>query len=125
MTVPKPPRSLKVRGRKLWREITATFEFDAQEMPLLLEVCRTLDTIDDLSAAVEADGTMTTGSQGQKVVNPAVAELRQQQASFGRLLTMMNLDAAAAGSSIAKLTTVRAKTAANARWKRSGGQRLA
>lgn len=122
---PRPPRSLKSRGRALWKDLTGTFEFDSQELDLLLEICRTLDTIEALSGAIEADGLMITGSQGQLVLNSAVAELRQQQASYARLVTMLNLDAAASGASVVQVTTLKARAAANARWSRSKGARRA
>jgi hypothetical protein len=99
--------------------LTGTFEFDVQELDLLLEVCRTLDTIEALSGAIETDGLMITGSQGQLVLNSAVAELRQQQSSYARLVTMLNLGEAADGSSVVQVTTSKARAAANARWSRS------
>jgi hypothetical protein len=107
----------------VWRDLSTKFEFDEQESDLLLETCRTLDTIDALSAAIDSDGLMVAGSQGQSVLNPAIAERRQQQAAFARLLTMLNLGEAESGSSVAKLTSVKAKTAANARWSRSKAAR--
>ena len=114
-----PPKGLQVRGRKLWKELHVKYEFDAQEADLLLETCRTLDVIDSLAAVVATAGVMVAGSQGQLVLNPAIAELRQTQASFARLVTSLNLDSAEVGGGILTATTVRAKTAANARWSKS------
>lgn len=110
------PKGLQARGRALWRELNGKYEFDPQEVDLVLEVCRTLDTIDALAAAVAGAGVMIVGSQGQPVINPAVAELRQQQAGFARLMTSLNLGSAEAGAGIVSATSVRARTAANARW---------
>lgn len=53
------------------------------------------------------------------MLNPAIAELRQTQASFARLVTSLNLDSAEVGGGILTATTVRAKIAANARWSKS------
>lgn len=114
-----PPKGLKVRGRKLWRELHVKYEFDMQEADLVLETCRTLDVIDSLAAEVATAGVMVAGSQGQLVLNPAIAELRQTQASFARLVTSLNLDSAEVGGGILTATTVRAKIAANARWSKS------
>ena len=113
---PAPPPGLGVRGAAAWVEIHETFEFDPQETALLVEVCRTLDTIDALSKAIEIDGYMLTGSQGQPVLNGAVAELRQQQLSYARLVTMLNLQGVEGAAAIIRATSVRASTAANARW---------
>ena len=113
---PRPPDGLGVRGSATWTEIHETFEFDPQETELLIEVCRTLDTIDALSKAIERDGHMVMGSQGQPVLNGAVAELRQQQLSYSRLVTMLNLQGVEGAAAIIRATSVRATTAANARW---------
>ena len=51
---------------------------------MLLEACHTLDVIEVLKVAIERDGMMQTGSQGQPVLNGAVAELGEQQTAFTR-----------------------------------------
>jgi hypothetical protein len=116
---PKPPVGLGARGSATWAEIHTTFEFDPQETELLIEVCRTLDTIDELSKAIDRDGYMLQGSTGQPVLNPAIAELRQQQLSYSRLVTMLNLQGVEGAAAIIRATSVRASTAANARWQKS------
>lgn len=119
---PSPPVVLSTRGRKLWRDLHAVFEFDAHETAVVIEACRLLDTIDSLQAAITTDGVMLTGSQGQLVVNGAVAELRQQQLALTRLLTALNLDAATAGGNgvaMQREISSKAKKAADARWSRS------
>ena len=83
---------------------------------MLLETCRTLDVIEVLSAAIESDGVMLTGSQGQPVLNGAVPELRQQQAALARLVIQLNLDAPdVAGAVSAK--SAASKAAAQKRWR--------
>ncbi|PXA71866.1 terminase [Cryobacterium arcticum] len=111
-----PPRSLKNRGRQLWISIHAEFEPHEHETALILEVCRTLDTIDALAKSIETDGVMITGSQGQLVLNTAVAELRQQQAAYARLLPLLNLDSSASVVGILSPTQARASHAATAKW---------
>lgn len=121
----KKPDGLGLRGRQLWDDLTATYGFDAGEEDVLLEACRTLDTIDSLAAAIERDGVMITGSQGQLVLNSAIAEQRQQQAAFARLWVALNVGSAESATAILSATTVRARAAANARWSRSKGVRSA
>lgn len=108
--------SLGVRGRELWDELQAILEFDRHEENLLVEICRVLDVTDALVESISKHGVMVLGSQGQFVLNSAVGELRQQQASFARLLPLLNLEAAGADASLLSMTTARAKQAANARW---------
>ena len=110
---------LKARGLDLWNHLHDTYEFDAQETNLVIEVCRTLDTIDTLAASVSSDGVMLTGSMGQLVLNSAVAELRQQQAAYARLVTMLNLSDAESGSALITARSASAAAAANARWSTS------
>lgn len=122
--MPAPP-SLKERGGTLWSEIHSIYEFDAHETVMVEELCRTVDMIAALSDAIESDGVMLSGSQGQPVLNGAVAELRQQQQALARLLTVLNLGAAAGGVSLQSEITARAQRAANARWSKSKAVRRA
>ncbi|WP_127475042.1 terminase [Microbacterium sulfonylureivorans] len=115
-TEEEAPDGLGVRGAKFWLSLTADMEFDAKESEVLLEVCRTLDRIDALAAAVDADGTMITGSMGQRVLHPAVGELRQQQAAFVRLVADLHLPEDVAAQD--RFNTARGKAGAAARWDR-------
>lgn len=110
------PKGLGARGTALWEELQEAMEFDPQEEALLLETCRTLDTIDSLAESIEDDGVMITGSQQQKVLNPAVGEMRQQQQSYARLLTMLNLGSVEGATQLITATSASAQAAANARW---------
>lgn len=107
------PEGLSERGRAFWISLTEVLEFAPQEAEVLLEACRTLDRIDALTEAIEDDGTMILGSMGQKILHPAISEVRQLQASFVRLTGALHLpeDAAAAE----KFRTARAKAGAIAR----------
>lgn len=119
--VPKVPAGLGLRGAAFWKAVQADLEFDARETDLLIEVCRTLDTIDELSVAVERDGIMLKGSQGQQVLNGAVAELRQQQASYARLVTQLNLDGAESGVGMRSPRGASASATAKRRWSQKSG----
>lgn len=118
-----PERALGARGRAFWAAAQEEYEFDIHESEVLLEACRGLDMIDRIAKAVESDGVMLKGSQGQPVLNGAVGELRQQQAAVARLLSQLNLDAAEVGQ-VLTAKQVQAKAAAQSRWrerKRAGG----
>ena len=115
-SVPDVPAGIGKRGRAFWIDVQSDLEFDARETDLLVEVCRTLDTIDALAAAVERDGVMLIGSQGQQVLNGAVAELRQQQAAYARLVTQLNLDGAEQGEAMRTPRAASASATAKRRW---------
>lgn len=115
-TVKAPPVELGSRGRALWGDLWGTYEFDPHETEMVMETCRTLDVIDKLTESIEVDGVMITGSQGQKVLNAAVAELRQQQAAFARLVGQLNLLDAELGSAMSARSSG-ARAAAQARWR--------
>jgi len=88
-----PSRGIEVRQHRNARDRVLA-EFDPHEAQVLLEACRTMDAIEALLVAVDRDGVMVTGSQGEPALNGAMAEIRrQQQAALARLLIQMDLDA--------------------------------
>jgi hypothetical protein len=123
----KPPADLVLggRGRSLWRAVLAEFDPDQSELLILHEAARCLDRIDALAAEVERTGLMTTGSTGQRVCNPAVAEARLQQQQLGRLLGQLGIDrteAGADGRGVVSLASARGRRAATARWSQRGAR---
>ena len=91
------------------------FDLTDAELELLAEACRTLDNLDNLAAMVAEHGAAVAGSQGQVIVNPAIGEARAQRLALHRLLAALQLpddDAEPVPTS----TTLRARTAARARW---------
>lgn len=108
----QPPQGLGDRGGAFWLALTDVLEFSPQETEVLMEACRTLDRIDDLTAAIDTDGTVVKGSMGQKVLHPAVAEVRQLQASFVRLTDALHLPEDVEAKD--KFRTARAKAGAAA-----------
>jgi hypothetical protein len=62
------------------------WELDARELHLLERACRCADELDDLEAAVDADGVVVKGSRGQASVHPALSEARQLRLVQLRLL---------------------------------------
>jgi hypothetical protein len=112
----KAPDTLGPRGSTLWLELQGEYEFDPHEEELLLETCRALDVIDALAKSVGTDGVMLIGSQGQSVLNGAVAELRQQQAAFARLAAQLNLTDADLGSVLSARSAAR-RASAQKQWR--------
>jgi hypothetical protein len=118
LNIPPVPEGIGRRGKAFWVDVQTELEFDARETGLLLEVCRILDTIQLLAQAVAADGVMLEGSQGQKVLNAAVAELRQQQAAYARLVTQLNLEGASSGEVMKSPRAASAAATAKRRWQK-------
>ncbi|MBN9128497.1 MAG: terminase [Paenarthrobacter ureafaciens] len=85
---PRPPRGLKEPGRAFWRSVVDDFVPDERELATLLQVCRTLDMLEDLQDLVDREGLMdSTG----KRPHPAVMELRLQRIAFARLMTALRI----------------------------------
>ena len=115
-TVP-PPDSLSETGAALWVYLHGEYEFDEQDRALVLEIARTVDALEALDAVLREEGFTASGSAGQRVIHPAVAEARQQRLVLARLLAALNLPAEDGGVSILRASSVRAQAANQARWK--------
>lgn len=91
--VPRPPAGLGSPGRKLWRAVQREYELEQHEEQLLLEMARTSDALDRLSAAVAGDGELVEDRFGQQRPHPALVELRQQRIAYARLSAALRLPA--------------------------------
>ncbi|MGQ9349724.1 terminase [Mycolicibacterium gilvum] len=89
---PRPPAGLDTGGRKLWRELADVYEFDGAEPRLLAELCKQVDLVDALAAAVAEHGVMVRTADGDGVkLNTAVTELRQGRLAVARLVAALRL----------------------------------
>lgn len=117
--VSPPPEGLDDAGRALWQSIMGGlpdgWELDERESALLDLAARQADVVAELEAVVEREGTMTTGSTGQPVVHPAVAEARQGRLAIDRLLGKVALPAPEKDGAETSASE-RGRQAANARW---------
>lgn len=89
-TTPKPPTGLGTSGRRLWRAVSDAHELSEHELIVLREACRTVDSLDALQRHLDADGLMSSSSQGDRV-HPALVELRQQRIALARLFASMQI----------------------------------
>ena len=116
----KRPKGLGTAGAALWRSIMdgGVYELRPDELRILEDACRTADLVALFEAELAGTDLVVTGSQGQPVANPMLAEVRQHRALLARQLKALNLpdeDGRAAGSRSAA-----ARKAAQARWRRAG-----
>ena len=87
---PQAPSGLRQSGAELWRAVMVDYVLDEHETTILREACRTADSLDALLALVDAEGLMSSTSQGPRI-HPALVELRQQRLAFARLLTALRI----------------------------------
>lgn len=86
MSAPRTPPGLRASGGRLWRETTRALELDEHERLLLLEACRTADTLDALADVISREGAMRGGEP-----HPALIESRQQRLALARLIASLRL----------------------------------
>lgn len=111
----RAPRGLRAGGKRLWRKVADKYELNADEHELLIEACRTVDELDSINEAI-ADGTPTVaGPRGNSVANPLYAEARAHRAVLNRLLRALGLPDE--DGQPESWTTIRAREAAQARWR--------
>lgn len=87
----KPPAGLRAAGKRLWCDTLEDFDLAEHERGLLLQACRTADSLDELQKVLERDGVLNESSQGVRV-HPALPELRQQRITFARLVAALGLE---------------------------------
>lgn len=116
MTRKRVPDGLGSAGSAFFRQVHEAYELDARDGPVLLEVCRTLDEIDALQAVIATEGVMSVGSKAQPVEHPAMAGLRAHRLTLDRLLVRLGLPDAEENAPLTA-TQIRAKAAAQARWR--------
>lgn len=121
---PRTPAGLNARGRRTWTETVAKFDLRADEEGTLLELCRTLDRLDILEAAVAKAPLLIEGSQGQPRPNPLLGEIRgfrQVAVQLSRSLALSDVaDTDDQGAPLLTPKQARAQHAARARWGHRG-----
>lgn len=116
-----PPPGLRAGGTALWNachgEIPEDWQFDAIEAWHLQAACELRDTLDELRKMIQKHGVLVPGSQGQDVLNPALAEARLTGAAIAQLLSKVRLpdEDGVPESPRSK----QARKAANVRWSRA------
>lgn len=113
----KAPAGLRVKGKRLWAEVTSSYKLRSDELDVLEDVCREADLIDKIEKELETSDLMVTGSQGQMVMNPLIAEARQHRATKMSLWKRLSLPDPASGV----VETNQQRSAAQSRWAAAHG----
>lgn len=118
MATPMAPKELGTVGKKLWRDTLKDYELRTDEREILKAACAEADLIGKLDEAMAKEQVLTTGSMGQPVANPLLAELRQHRATMATLLRGLKLP----DSNAAAGDTNQQRDAANSRWATAYGK---
>lgn len=86
----KAPPGLRAGGKKLWSAVCEDYELAAHELSVLLQACRTVDSLDALEEVVRAEGVTAESSQGARV-HPCLVEARQQRLALAKLLASLRI----------------------------------
>lgn len=107
---PRRPTGLGDRGRREWPKIwsagAAWLQAD-QDYPWVEQVCRAWDDMAEYRKLIKADGLVQTGSQGQPVAHPLIAEVRRCEDTIRKCLSVIGFSP----SDRARLGLAQAKTA--------------
>ena len=114
---PSPPSDLGAAGSTLWQQMTAAYQLEESENPLLVAACRQADDIARLEEAIDRDGCMVEGSAGQPRLNAAITEVRQGRIALQKLLGAIGWPNDA--GEVVTLRQRQARSAAHQRWKRN------
>lgn len=117
---PAAPTDLAAGGRSLWRSVVKIYDLRGDELPLLAEMCRTVDDLALLRAALIESGPTVLGSKGQPRPNPLLAEVRGSRLVLARLAAQLGLPDEEGETSTTPAQR-RASKAARARWGATDG----
>jgi P27 family predicted phage terminase small subunit len=91
MDSPSPPAHLSAEGQKLWRDLTASFDFEPHETKLLRLALEALDRCNQARRALRRHGLTYDDRFGQPYARPEVQIERDARASFARLTKELGL----------------------------------
>lgn len=90
---PAAPSGLGPRGLAFWQAVVDAYSLAADEVEVLIEVCRHLDLLDRLEAALAEGGPVLPSGK----LHPAVNALRSARSEARALLAMLGLPQAGGG----------------------------
>jgi hypothetical protein len=122
---PRAPAELADSGKRLWRSIIADADeqglvLNAVELAQLGAACKLSDRIAVLEAALSEEQLRSTGSTGQPVPNPLLAEIRMHAQLMTQTLGRLKLDVSEEKSRMAGGNGNRFRAAAMTRWGMGG-----
>ena len=116
MSAPKAPDGLSTRARRLWRDVLAEYELSAAELEVLRSALVALDRADQAAAVVDAEGVVVVDRYGSPKAHPATDIEARNRTIFARLVAQLGVKVTP--ERVDSPQSVRARAAANTRWKR-------
>jgi len=84
--IKRPPQGLGAHGRALWRSVLEKYGLTPAEMELLHTLCSASHQLYRINLAIKgSQHLVSTGSQGQLVGHPLLAEARAHAETVRRL----------------------------------------
>ncbi|MDI9890567.1 P27 family phage terminase small subunit [Microbacterium sp. IEGM 1404] len=109
-TAPKPRSSWRTSAKRTFTEtVEAQPTLNSATLAGLYAACDLIDAADTMQRTVDAEGVIATGSQGQPVAHPLIAEVRHYRREAVALLRALGLTAQSASQAAASAL-------ANKRW---------
>jgi hypothetical protein len=90
---PDPPRHLSSDSLALWRELTAAYEFEAQELHTLRLALEALDRANQARRAIRRNGMTYDDRFGAPHARPEIAIERDSRQAWIRLMAALDLPA--------------------------------
>lgn len=87
------PNGLAYQGEKLWKAVTAEFDFVAEphKERILFDACKIADMIDRLDKEMASEPLTVRGSMGQKAIHPCLAQAQSARGQLAQLLGRLGL----------------------------------
>ncbi|ACV09801.1 P27 family phage terminase small subunit [Jonesia denitrificans] len=115
---PAVPVGMDDAGTALWEQMCGKYEFRFDELVWLESACRSADRLVIMRDELKALGYMLTGSTGQDVVNPLVAEIRSTEAHMNNALAKLKVPDEGGGA----VEVNQNRAAGQSRWAKSYGK---
>jgi P27 family predicted phage terminase small subunit len=91
--LPKPPKTLSVAAKRLWRGLVEEYGLaDVAGLAILTAGLESFDRAAAAKALLDRDGPTVTDRWGQQKVHPAAGVERDNRAAFLMALKQLNLD---------------------------------
>jgi P27 family predicted phage terminase small subunit len=99
-TAPKPRSSWRTSAKRTFTEtVEAQPTLNSATLAGLYAACDLIDAADTMQRTVDTEGVIATGSQGQPVAHPLIAEVRHYRREAVALLRALGLTAQSPSSS--------------------------
>ena len=90
----KYPKDLRKEGKKFYKDIFTSYEFEEHHLKILEQACRCLDRITEARERIAVDGLYVKDRYGSLKEHPGAKTERDNRVLFARLVRELGLDLA-------------------------------